>query len=147
MTISNVGNSDLTWDVYDGGMVASWSDNFDSYATGSQMHGQGGWKGWFNNPAAGALTSDVEASSAPNSVAVLTTTDLVHEYLGYNTGTWTYTAWQFIPTDYTGQTYFIMLNTYNDAGAGLNWSVQVYFDAATNTVINFGITGGSLPLI
>ena len=27
----------------------NWSEDFDSYQTGSQMHGQGGWKGWANN--------------------------------------------------------------------------------------------------
>jgi uncharacterized repeat protein (TIGR01451 family) len=145
LTISNLGNEDLEWMLYDGNAV--WSENFDSYATGSQMHGQGGWKGWFNNPGAGALTSDVQAHSVPNSVAVLGATDLVHEYSGYTAGTWIYTTWQFVPTDFSGQTFFIMLNNYNDGGVDLNWSVQVYFDAASNTVANYGITPGVLPLI
>jgi hypothetical protein len=47
-----------------------WSDDFDSYLTGSQMHGQGGWKGWDNNPLAGALTSNAYQRSGPNSVAI-----------------------------------------------------------------------------
>lgn len=127
--------------------TVNWGDNFDSYATGSQLHGQGGWKGWFNDPLAGAFTSSVQAHSVPNSADILGASDLVHEYAGYTTGGWTYSAWQYVPTGYSGQTYFIMLNQYDDAGATNNWSVQVQFDSATNTVINEGASGGTLPLI
>ena len=109
--------------------MVDWSDNFDSYATGSQLHGQGGWKGWSNDPAAGALTSSAQARSAPNSAAIVGASDLVHEYSGYTSGPWVYTAWQYAPTDMTGLSYFILLNTYNDAGTN-NWSTQVQFDAA-----------------
>ncbi len=94
----------------------NWIDHFDTYVTGSQMHLQGGWKGWDNSPGAGALTSSTQARSPLNSVDVLGGTDLVHEYTGYTTGTWTYTAWQYIPTGMTGNQYFILLNTYADGG-------------------------------
>ena len=77
--------------------VQPWSDNFDSYATNSSLHGQGGWKGWANDPAATAYTRDTQALSAPNSVEIMTTSDLVHEYTGYDTGVWYYTAMQYIP--------------------------------------------------
>ena len=147
MTVGNEGNADLTWQLFAGAPGASWSDNFDGYPIGSQMHGQGGWKGWANSPAAGALTSDVEAISTPNSVAIVGASDLVHEYAGYSSGEWTYTAWQFVPSDFTGQSYFILLNQYDDAGLTNNWSVQVFIDGATNTVENYGATGGTLPLI
>ena len=109
------------------------------------MHGQGGWKGWANDPAAGARTSSIQARSAPNSVDILGASDLVHEYSGYSSGSWVYTAWQYVPTDYTGQSYFILLNTYVDVGTN-NWSVQVQFDAGTNLVVNEGATGGTLDL-
>src|SRR4030067_3611190 len=92
------------------------------------MHGQGGWKGWDNSPAAGALTSDDQARSVPNSVAILGASDLTHPYAGYTSGAWTYTAWQYIPTDFTGTSYFILLNTYNDGGP-YNWSTEVSFDS------------------
>lgn len=126
----------------------NWIDHFDTYATGSQMHLQGGWKGWDNSPAAGALTSATQARSAPNSVDILGATDLVHEYTGYTTGTWTYTAWQYIPTGTTGQPYFIMLNTYADGGPN-NWSTQVLFDVATSTMgSDLGTCAGpTLPII
>ena len=127
--------------------ATGWSDNFDSYATGVSLHGLGGWKGWQNDPAATSYTSNTQAKSTPNSVKIETTSDLVHEYAGYTSGEWVYTAWQFIPTDFTGQSYFILLNQYDDAGTTLNWSVQVMFDGGTNLVDNTGISEGTLPLI
>lgn len=153
LNISSVGGEDLLWELFEDSTatsprMADWSDNFDSYATGSQMHGQGGWKGWFNDPVGGALTSGVQAVSAPNSVAILGASDLVHEYSGTNSGQWVYTAWQYIPTDFTGQSYFILLNSYDDAGSSLNWSAQVMFDGGANTVTNDGgVSGGSLALV
>ncbi|MBE2198542.1 MAG: choice-of-anchor J domain-containing protein [Anaerolinea sp.] len=151
LDIGNDGEADLTWDIFEDGTEAAvlvdWDDDFDSYATGSQLHGQGGWKGWFNDPTAGALTSSAQARSAPNSAAILGASDLVHEY-NETSGQWVYTAWQYVPNDFTGQSYFIMLNTYNDAGTGLNWSVQVMINGGTNQVVNDGgVSGGSLPLI
>lgn len=147
LTITNTGTGDLGWQLYDGIPSDSWSDNFDSYPTDFQLHGQGGWKGWANNPAAGALTSDVQAVSTPNSVAILGASDLVHEYTGFTAGVWTYTAWQYVPTDLTGLSYFILLNQYDDGGTTNNWSTQVSFDGATNVVLNEGAAGGELPLI
>ena len=148
LTINNTGDGDLEWDIFEDGTSSfggSWSDNFDSYATGSQMHGQGGWKGWDNSPAAGALTSDVQALSAPNSVDIMNVSDLVQEYSGYNSGVWIYTAWQYIPSNYSGDQMFILLNTYSDGGAK-NWSTQVRFQSASNQVLS-DFDGATLPLI
>jgi hypothetical protein len=151
LNIANTGGGNLDWTIFEDATGApemvDWSDNFDSYATGSQVHGQGGWKGWFNDPSAGALTSNAQARSAPNSVDILGASDLVHEYSGYTSGQWTYTAWQFVPDNTTGVSYFILLNSYDDAGAALNWSVQVQFDAAQSLVINDGVSGGNLPMV
>jgi hypothetical protein len=116
----------------------NWIDHFDTYATGSQLHGQGGWEGWGNSVGAGALTSDVQARSLPNSVDIFGASDLTHPYTGYTTGTWVYTAWQYIPTGTTGNTYFILLNTYSNdpACTGCNWSTQVCFNPTLGTVID-----------
>lgn len=126
--------------------VAQWSDNFDSYATGSSLHGQGGWKGWGNSAAYTAYTSDTYAISSPNSVKIEADADLVHEYGGYTSGQWVYTAWQYIPTSFSGQSYFILLNTYDDAGVNNNWSVQVRFDSSIGKVES-EFEGAQLPLI
>jgi len=147
LVISNVGNTDLTWALMDGGPYDAWSDNFDSYPTGVSIHGLGGWKGWFNDPAGTAYTRDDPAYSAPNSVEVTGATDLVHEYTGFTSGSWTYRAMQYIPADFSGTTYFILLNSYDDAGLDLNWSTEVQFDSASGQVINDGPDGGTLPMI
>ena len=147
-TVGNEGNADLTWNLFAGAPAPSWSENFDSYPSDHQMHGEGGWKGWGNVPSAGALTSNVQSHSAPNSVAILGASDLVHEYSGYTSGLWTYSAWQFVPTNLSGLSYFILLNQYDDAGLTNNWSTQVSFDGTANVVLNEGAAGGqTLPLI
>ncbi len=153
LTISNSGEMPLDWELYDGTPVApmvpfaNWAENFDGYAAGSQIHGQGGWKGWGNDPTYGALVSDAQARSADNSVAIADASDLVHEYTGYTTGTWRYTAWQYIPSGATGETYFILLNQYDDAQTTLNWSLEIAFDLDADTVTNTGPAGGTLPVI
>jgi hypothetical protein len=114
---------------------AQWSDNFDSYVTGSQMHGQGGWKGWDNVPAAGALTTGTPNFSAPNSVEITGGSDLVHEYTGVSSGQWSYTAMQYIPGNFTGTTYFILLNTYADGGP-YNWSIQHSFNGTSGAILD-----------
>jgi subtilisin family serine protease len=150
LAISNLGDLDLEWELYDNGVVlpllVDWYDDFESYPLGP-IHGLGGWKGWGNDPAATGYVTDTISHSPDQSVYVVDFSDLVHEYSGYNTSQWIYTAWQYIPSDYTGQTYFIMLNSYDDSGATNNWSLQVMFDASTNQVINDGATPGQLPLV
>ncbi|MEZ4645933.1 MAG: FixG Ig-like domain-containing protein [Chloroflexota bacterium] len=71
----------------------------------------------------------------PNSVDVLAATDLVHEYDGYTAGKWVYTAWQYIPGSFSGHTYFILLNTYADAGPN-NWSVILCYNSTTGQLID-----------
>jgi hypothetical protein len=153
LTITNLGDMPLDWLIYeDAGLpggapeLVDWSEDFDSYPPGQNLHGVGGWKGWANDPGATAYTTDVESHSAPNSVDIATTSDLVHEYAGYTTGTWYYTAWQYVPNDFSGESYFILLNQYDDGGATNNWSIQVHFDSATGQVIaDYGLQ--TLPLI
>lgn len=122
----------------------SWFENFDSYVLGSGLHGQGGWKGWDNDPTWDAFVSDAFFLSAPHSVDIVANADLVHEYAGKTTGQWVYTAWQYIPSSFVGQTYFILLNTYSDGGAK-NWSSQVLFDSSG--VVHSDFDGAELPLI
>ncbi len=152
LTISNLGGLPLEWELYDDGMPAitiqsEWADNFDSYLTDSELHGQGGWKGWGNDITYGATVTDNKALSLPNSVAIVGQSDIVHEYVDANTGFWNYTAWQFIPNNYEGASSFILLNAYDDAQTNVSWSVEVVFDSASATVYNNGASGGSLPLI
>lgn len=123
---------------------ADWFENFDSYALGSGLHGQGGWHGWDGNSAFNAYITDVESLSPPHSVEITGASDMVHEYTGYTTNQWTFTAWQFVPTGFSGATYFILLNTYADFGP-YNWSTQVQFNSGG--YIQNDATGQTMPLI
>lgn len=151
LTISNEGIGDLEWEIYEdagGALLVDWFEDWDSYPTGQDMHGVGGWKGWGDDPAYTAFTTDAQALSSPNSIDILVDADLVHEYDGYDSGFWTYTAWQYIPSDLTGESYFILLNQYDDAGNTNNWSTQVHFQSGTNLVIADGAgSGQTLPII
>jgi hypothetical protein len=118
-------------------LMEDWCDNFDSYTNDQFLDGgpeDGGWKGWFNDPNAGAYVVDDQALSAPHSVEIIGATDLVHEYAGYTSGKWNYTAMQYIPTDFSGDSYFILLSGYDDAGATNVWAVQLSFNSATGLV-------------
>ena len=154
LTINNTGRGDLLWSIFEDttgtpgrASLVDWMDDFDSYVTGSDIHGQGDWKGWANDPAAGAIVTDTVSVSSPNAVAIEGTSDLVHEYSGYDDGFWIYTAWQYVPSTFSGETYFILLNQYSDAGSN-NWSTQVHFNSTSGLVIADGVGAGStLPLL
>lgn len=110
---------------------AEWSDNFDSYALGSGLHGQGGWEGWEGNPAADAYVSDAFAMSTPHSVEITPTSDIVQPFAEAG-GQWVLSGYNYIPSGSTGEQYFIVLNTY---GVGVhNWSLQILFDSDAGTV-------------
>ncbi len=150
LTISNLGSTDLEWDITEdvgsAPEAGGWSDNFDSYANNTNLHGVGGWKGWDNTPGATGFVRDDQSLSSPHSVEIMTTSDLVHEYAGYTSGAWSYTAWQYIPSTFSGTTYYLLLNEYNDGGP-YNWSVQLNFNSGTGLVTNDGVSGGSMPYL
>ena len=128
----------------------SWSDNFDSYVLDQFLDGtpdDGGWKGWDNASAAGAYVVNDYAHSSPHSVEIVGGSDLVHEYKGYTAGQWTYTAWVYIPEDFNGLSYFIMLSGYTDGGGSANtWTVQVRFDSGLG-IVESEFDGSTLTLI
>ena len=128
---------------------ADWFDDFESYDLGP-IHGQGGWKGWFNDPAAGADVVNAQSHSATQSVEIAAGSDLVHEYDGYaDTGEYLYTAWQYIPSGTTGQTYFIIQSVYNDDNIDLTWAVQVWFvdDPTLGWILNADGGNEQMPVI
>ena len=127
--------------------TASFIESFDSYATGASLHGVGGWKGWSNDPSFAAPTTSAQAFSVPNSVDISGNADLVHEFSGYNFGTWVVSARQYISTNSVGTSYFILLNSYVDSLVGLNWSTQVQFNSSTGQILNDGIAGGFAAIV
>ena len=112
-----------------------WTEDFDSYTAGQNLHQVGGWKGWDNDPGATAFVSDDYALSSPHSVKIEAGADLVHEYSGFTTGNYTYITHVYIPGDFDGLSYFIMLSDYTDgAGQANQWAVQLRFDSSIGMV-------------
>lgn len=117
------------------GRASEFVDGFESYAAGAGIHGQGGWKGWDNAAAADARVSNLYAHTDRQSVQILGTSDLVHEF-DLAGGKWILTAWQYVPSGSAGTTYFILLNTYADGGP-YDWSIQTQYDLDAGTVIPY----------
>ncbi len=112
--------------------TADWSENFDSYGLGTGIIGQGGWEGWDGNPAPDGYVTDVQSLSAPHSLDVEPTTDVVQEF-NITSGEWTITAWNYIPSGSTGTQYFILLTLY--MGNDSDWALQLVFNSDSGQVI------------
>jgi len=120
-------------------------ENFDFYDLESSMHEQGEWKGWDNNPAWTAYVTADQARSTPHSVDIVGSSNLVQEYTGADSGTWTFTAWQYIPETFAGESYFILLDDYSDGGP-YHEAVQLKIDGGFG-VIESDYSGEQVPLI
>ncbi len=125
-------------------LPADWDDDFDIYESGSGLHGQGGWEGWEGDESGDADVTDEASQSPPNSLLVLGDVDIVHAFSECTSGQWTFTAWQYVPGSFSGESYFILLNTY---GAGIhNWSTQLRFNSDLGLVVS-DWDDAHLPLI
>ena len=129
-----------------------WSENFDSYTAGSALHGQGGWYAWDNRSVATGYVSNAQARSSPNSLEgkwfTTEASDMVHQYSGYDTGTWVYTAWVYVPSTMTGRQFLILMNKYVELNHVLqDWSLQVEFSAEQGYIRDYDNTAASLPLV
>jgi len=121
--------------------AADYLENFDTYVPGSIVGGQGGWKGWDNDPLVVATTYATPFGYSPlNSVFIYGSsgtsyTDLVHEWGGYVSGHVVFSARQYIPTTSTaGTSYFILLDNYHDGAGAKDWAAQTTFNLATGKV-------------
>src|SRR5688500_9289237 len=135
------------WSAIAAGCLASSSsaqtpfvDNFDSYALGSVINGQGGWKQWggganstskiVNNTTGFARSGRAVSIDAIQGGEI---SDLVHEFTGFTSGQHTMRVYTYGSTGETDEKwYFIVMNTYADA-VPFKWSVQVTFDPVALT--------------
>ncbi|MEZ6235474.1 MAG: GC-type dockerin domain-anchored protein [Phycisphaerales bacterium] len=108
---------------------AQWSDNFDSYPVGV-INGPGGWEGWDNVAAACGVISTAQARSAPNSISIEGTQDAVQQFTGVNSGQWILTTHLYLPPDWSGIGYFILMNSYTHGGP-YDWTLQLEWATAT----------------
>ncbi len=111
--------------------VADWSENFDSYAAGSGLIGQGGWEGWDGSTAPDAFVTTTQFISAPNAIDIEPTSDVVQEF-DITAGSWEITAWNYIPSGSTGKQYFILLTMYD--GGSSDWALDLEFDSDASVV-------------
>jgi len=131
----------------------AWSDDFDSYATGSALHGQGGWECWDNLPENTAYVVDDQARSTPNSCEITwfgsIWVDIVQQFTDINSGDWIITTYLYVPSDMSGNSMFILMNTYQHGGPHIiqDWSLQLEFGASTGKIWDFDNPSSELPLI
>ena len=131
-----------------------WSENFDSYETGSALIGQGGWFPWDGIAINTAYVRDDQSRSAPNSVEIKWTdtvnwVDMVHTFTDVNTGNWTFSAWLYVPSTMTGNSYFILMNKYvNGTHNNQDWSLQLEFSVQNgNHIYDYNDATKTLPLV
>jgi PKD repeat protein len=130
-----------------------WSENFDSYDTGSALMGQGGWFPWDGIAANTGYVVDDQARSAPNSAEIKWTStsvwvDMVHTFTDVTTGNWSFTAWLYVPSTMTGNSFFILMNKYvNGTHNNQDWSLQLEFSATGGTIFDYNFPSTSLPIV
>jgi hypothetical protein len=130
-------------------------DNFDSYAAGSTIAGQGGWETWGGDPGANTQVVNIVSYSPPNSLGVSGTADIVHQFAGVTSGTWYAKVQTYVPSSQLGDLYFVILNRYDGSCASsgdCDWSVQVRMSASDGVAESEGgssnpSTAAPLPLI
>ena len=107
------------------GPDGNFSDNFDAYANGSAIAGQGGWEVWYSGGGDGSVTN-AQSSSAPNSMVITTNSDVVHRFAETD-GQWVFKIKTFVPSNTPAGVggYVILMNQY---GGVDNWSVQIGFN-------------------
>ena len=123
----------------------AFTENFDSYAAGTDLQHVGGWKGWDGAAGASAPVSDAVAFSGSNSVEIIPSADLVHEF-DVAGGKWVFSTMLYIPSGTTGTSYFILLNSYDD-GANQDWSVQTLLDMGAGTLNSYYVDGSDIPIV
>jgi len=119
------------------------TENFDTYALGpieGNVNPAGPtWHGWGGSNTYIHQVSNLQASSGPQSALLLIGGDTVANFddiTGGNpmvSGQWRMTVDAFIPTGFDGTTYYIGMNSYDDPGTLLEWSIQVAMDGVFGT--------------
>ena len=78
------------------------ADDFDGYAAGSAIAGQGGWSVWYSG-GVDATVSTEQAASGANSMRLAAMSDMVQTFSA-NAGRWRFSANVYIPSTATGGT-------------------------------------------
>jgi hypothetical protein len=120
---------------------APFYDDYNGYAVGSQIHGQGSWHEWDGVLHAGVSKIEDNSSGFARSGNSLSldsitafsyagTTDMVHEFTGWVAGQQTMRAYVYHPSSMIEKIFWLGMNTYSIPGP-YDWSVQLTMDGAT----------------
>jgi F5/8 type C domain len=123
----------------------AFTEDFDSYAAGTNLQNVGGWKGWDGAAGASAPVSNAFAYSGSNSVEIIASADLVHEF-DVAGGKWIFSTMMYVPSGSTGTSYFILLNSYDD-GANQDWSAQIVIDMTAGTLSSYYVAGSGATIV
>ncbi|MBT6783986.1 MAG: hypothetical protein HOA95_04110, partial [Planctomycetes bacterium] len=95
-------------------------DDFEGYAVGSGIAGQGSWDTWDGAPGVDSDVVDTYNSTAGGSKSIELTPadDVVRLFGGLTSGAFSFTSKVYIPAGQAGDYYFILLNTYDGSGSG-----------------------------
>lgn len=109
-------------------------ENFDSYASGSNLPGQGGWTGWLGDSRYVGPISSLYSLSPNNSLFVNnSSTDVVLPFTSVNSGQWTLSFWQYIENS-SAHSGIGLLNEYPPVGIPGSYNVVIEIDLWGNTV-------------
>jgi hypothetical protein len=79
--------------------------------------------------------SSAQSNSGANSIEIAGDSDLVHPMCSDDFGAWSYSAWQYIPSDFASGgggalagSWFILMDQYNDAGP-VHGALQMQFNS------------------
>ena len=111
-----------------------WTETFDSYENGSKIMGQGGWFTWAAFPDWDAEVVSSNARSTPNSLLIQENSDVVHWFTGITTGLMNMSVWQYVPENFSGESYFILLSLYN--GEYSYWATQLRIDSSLHAIVS-----------
>ena len=114
---------------------ASVFDNFESYALGSALHGQGSWQGWDNTSEATAYITNDHAFSGSQALLDSGGTDQVRTFSGITSGQWTFKIKQYIPSGSTGVPFIVLCNKYMP-GSNDHFSIEIQCDMGAGKMID-----------
>jgi len=130
------------------------NDNFDSYALGSVLNGQGGWQQWggvvntttlcVDNTTGFARSGRAASIDAQSSTAGSPlNSDFVHQFSGFTSGQSTMRVYTYAPTGNVNAYDFLILNTYANQGP---WKWSVWLEMNPGTGIWSAYHGTNTPV-
>jgi hypothetical protein len=117
---------------------ASYNDGFETYATGSNITGQGGWAQWANAGVVDNAVSTAFAHSGTKSLATELHADKVQDkdtVYGSLGGRWNWSVWTYVPAATTLPQWAVFLNDYDATYTNqFFWCAQVKLDPALGQI-------------